>query len=474
MNRDVQLFIDDYFKDVASGNAAIFAGAGLSAPAGFVNWKGLMRPLADELGVDIELESDLIAIAQFYVNANGGARAGINKALIEALSADKPPTINHRLLARLPIATWWTTNYDQLIETSLKDAGRIVDVKWSVPQLANTRPRRDAVVYKMHGDLDRPDEAVVTRDDYERYATDRGAFINALAGDLASKTFLFLGFSFTDPNLAQVLARMRITFKANQKRHYAIFKQPKRREYKTDVEFEHAKVTQGLTLEDLKRFSVKAVLIDEYAEITEIISSIERRYRRRTVFVSGSAVEFSPWGESAVAAFMRELGAKLIVNGFRVVTGMGGGIGNALISGAIEAILLKSETHIDDVLIMRPFPRAIPKGDDRERIYDDYRENMIKLAGLALFLFGNKESGGQIVGSTGTTREFEIAQELGLVLLPVGATRYTASELSRLAADLKISAEHMSALKSLGAPSDDLMALVDPILEAAISMRDGK
>lgn len=475
MNRDLQLFIDSYFKEVVSGNAAIFAGAGLSAPAGFVNWKGLMRPLAEELDVDIDLESDLIAIAQFYVNANGGIRAGINKALIEALSVDKPPTLNHLLLARLPIATWWTTNYDKLIETSLKEAGRIVEVKWSVPQLANTRPRRDAVVYKMHGDIDRPDEAVVTRDDYERYATDRGAFINALAGDLASKTFLFLGFSFTDPNLAQVLARLRIAFGPNQKQHFAIFRQPKRGDYKTDDEFKHARVMQDLTLNDLRRFSVKAILVDEYAEITEAIASIERRYRRRTVFVSGSAEEFLTWDETAVVAFMRAIGASLIANGFRIVTGMGLGLGTALISGAIEAILERRETHIEDVLVMRPFPRALSDGVDKKKIYDEYRQSMIGLAGLALFLFGNRKVDGKIANSVGTRTEFEIARNLELILLPVGATGYTASELSReVAADTKISADHAAAIKSLAESEGDLKALVDSIVKAAISLRDGK
>jgi hypothetical protein len=34
-------FIRDFTKEIRSKNAAIFAGAGLSIPAGFVDWKGL-------------------------------------------------------------------------------------------------------------------------------------------------------------------------------------------------------------------------------------------------------------------------------------------------------------------------------------------------------------------------------------------------------------------------------------------------
>jgi len=48
MDRDIELFIRDFLKEVREDNAAIFAGAGLSAPAGYVNWRDLLRPLAEE------------------------------------------------------------------------------------------------------------------------------------------------------------------------------------------------------------------------------------------------------------------------------------------------------------------------------------------------------------------------------------------------------------------------------------------
>jgi SIR2-like domain len=53
----------------------------------------------------------------------------------------------------------------------------------------------------MHGDIDHPDEAVLTKDDYESYHVKMDQFITTLSGDLVSKTFIFIGFSFTDPNL---------------------------------------------------------------------------------------------------------------------------------------------------------------------------------------------------------------------------------------------------------------------------------
>jgi hypothetical protein len=193
MKLAIKNFVTEYLAELVEGNAALFAGAGLSVGAGYVDWRELIRPLSVELDLDIELESDLVAVAQFHVNASGANRHKLHKAVIEALSPDNAPTENHRLLARLPIRTWWTTNYDKLIENALREAGKVVDVKSAVPQLATTRPNRDATIYKMHGDVDRPDEAVATRDDYERYSTDRGAFVTALAGDPCPRRFCFWG-----------------------------------------------------------------------------------------------------------------------------------------------------------------------------------------------------------------------------------------------------------------------------------------
>ncbi len=125
LSPEIEQFIDDYFSEIEAGNAAIFAGAGLSVPAGYVDWRELLRPLARELDLDLEFETDLVAVAQFHVNQSGSNRHRLHTAVIDALSIDRPVTENHRLLALLPIATWWTTNYDKQIETALKAAGRI-------------------------------------------------------------------------------------------------------------------------------------------------------------------------------------------------------------------------------------------------------------------------------------------------------------------------------------------------------------
>jgi hypothetical protein len=45
-SNEIEVFINDYVKDLNEGTASIFAGAGLSIPAGFVNWSELMSEIA--------------------------------------------------------------------------------------------------------------------------------------------------------------------------------------------------------------------------------------------------------------------------------------------------------------------------------------------------------------------------------------------------------------------------------------------
>lgn len=55
---------------------------------------------------------------------------------------------------------------------------------------------------------------------------------------------------------------------------------------------------------------------------------------------------------------------------------------------------------------------------------------MISLAGIAIFVFGNKlDDKRNLVPANGVQREFQIAIENGLVPIPVGATGYVSEQL---------------------------------------------
>ena len=64
-----------------------------------------------------------------------------------------------------------------------------------------------------------------------------------------------------------------------------------------------------------------------------------------------------------------------------------------------------------------------------KRQWEAYRREMIAHAGTTVFIFGNKLQGDSVVAANGVRREFEIAKESKLLLIPVGATGYMAKEI---------------------------------------------
>jgi hypothetical protein len=95
MDKYAEHFVETFVKELEEENVAIFAGAGLSVGAGYVDWRKLLQPIAHELGLDIDKEHDLISIAQYHLNEKQN-RSGLNRALIGQLSPGHTPTDNHR------------------------------------------------------------------------------------------------------------------------------------------------------------------------------------------------------------------------------------------------------------------------------------------------------------------------------------------------------------------------------------------
>jgi len=113
----------------------------------------------------------------------------------------------------------------------------------------------------------------------------------------------------------------------------------------------------------------------------------------------------------------------------RIVSGFGLGVGSSVITGVLENVYMKGGRLDSDQLILRPFPQAKVGQRELAEVWNDYRTDMISYAGIAVFLFGNKLREGEIIESDGLFKEFNIAKEQGLILLPVGATGYASSKL---------------------------------------------
>ncbi|QGX45250.1 SIR2 family protein [Streptococcus equinus] len=459
-------FLREYIKAIRDGNAALFAGAGLSRPSGFVDWKELLRPLAEGINLNIEDEHDLTLVAQYIQNESGN-RSVISKLIMDTFNREVVLNDNVRILTRLPIETYWTTNYDRLIEDGLREANRNPDVKIEYKQLSNTKRDRDAIVYKMHGDVEHPADAVLTKDDYVKYDISYPFFRKVLQGDLISKTFLFIGFSFEDPNLDYVLSQTRLLLGENVRNHFCIMKTVKKDDY-TEEEFGYKKAQQDLRKADLARQGIQIVYVDDFSEITDMLREIETAVNANNVFISGSADFYdSDWTKEKAEELAYKLSNQFVKQGYRVTSGFGLGIGSSVINGALDEINANKYNHIDEHLCLRPFPQNIVDPDERAQKWKKYREEMLSNNGIAVFMFGNKkDDNNHKIEANGCWEEYQIAKEKGCLIIPIGSTGDVAEKILQ---DIKLDNDLYSYLKD-GAVILEKEKDVDKIIEAVLKI----
>ncbi|MCI5941180.1 MAG: SIR2 family protein [Ligilactobacillus animalis] len=423
-------FIKKFTKAIQEGNAAIFAGAGASVDAGFVNWKELVKPFSEDIQLDIEKEHDLVGVTQYYINSNLGNRGAINQEIVTNFSSTDAHTDVMDLLTKLPISTYWTTNYDKVIENGLRMNNRRGDIKRKIEDLSINVSDSDAVVYKMHGDVDSPQNAVISKDDYERYNDKNSLFVTALRGDLVSKTFLFIGFSFEDPNLESILGKINVLLGENKRTHYCIQKQVSEEDYEDNEKYNYAKIKQELKIQDLKRYGIETVLVEDYKNVPSLIAKIEEEYLKNTIFISGSISRYdNMWTKERVNEFCYKLANNLVKKNYKIISGFGLGVGSSIINGALDEIYKTKYRHVDEHLSLFPFPQSDNGEKNLKQRWTENREQMISEAGVCIFIFGNKVENNECVKASGMMEEFEIAKNKGKIVIPIGSTGYTTQDI---------------------------------------------
>lgn len=237
------------------------------------------------------------------------------------------------------------------------------------------------------------------------------------------------------------------------------------------ADFEYRQRKEDLFKHELLRVGIKAVYVDEFSEITDILREIEHRHKRKTIFISGAAHDYSPWTESEAEQFVYKLSKAISKEQYRVISGFGLGVGSAVITGVLEQTIMNGGRLDSDQLVLRPFPQSQSGERPLPELWTEYRRNMLAHAGVALFLFGNKlDKTGTVVPSSGMREEFEIAVANGLFVIPVGITGSISADLWTEVIQTYDESKHEHGKKitpllhELGAPGTDLARAHDIIL----------
>jgi len=456
-------FLKEFPEALSSGVGAIFVGAGVSMAAGYPSWSSLLQDIGDELGVGSGDLHDLAALAQWSIQESGG-ETQVRNVIKDKIGEDRsiPPVLD--IIARLPVRYIWTTNYDRLIERSFQSIHRPIDVISSAADLSLKSAPGAARLYKMHGSVDRLDDVVIATDHYELFRSRRGAYLPLLQAHLTSMSMLFVGLSFTDPNIKHVLALIRESFTESPPEHFAIVRPPHRSDFKTEDEFNARMAKHRLWAKDLRRYGLVAVEIDSYDEVPELLRQVERRVAAKRVWVSGSWPLEGGDQTAAVHSLAERAGRWIAESGRNLVTGNGMLVGSASLSSFLQALGPRGVWDLDRRLIARPFPQPLPGKAPLPEQWKIIREELARQAGIVMFLGGAKLENGSLIPANGVLEEFKVAQSCGAFLLPVGSTGGAAKQI----ADSLIGSNFLSTGPEAVRPTDDelnnLSVLTDPDL----------
>lgn len=397
---DRKTLIDDFCQKAKEGKAAFFIGAGISKPYGLPKFKELVHEeMAGKIDYAGEID-DCPEMMQYILNETGDDKAfydGIKHRF--DIPYDESRSSYLSSVAKSNITTIWTTNFDVLIEDALDKQEKAHETKRCETDFKNEYANRgDVEVIKIHGDIE-SDRIVLTKRDYEDFNIEHKLAIKRLENDMLSKCFMFVGYSYNDPNIRLIVNNIRQLLDCDTKSicHYLLL-----RKEKDDNE----QKLQKLWLKDLKRYGINVYLYNDYDEIAEILSQICSKSKGKTVFVTGSHMENS-------CTFAEELGKRLIdIPDLEVNYGQSEGIGKIFCNSFAQTVIDR-KLPLENYLNIYVNPYAFCKD------WDNKDSIMPYLKTLRCKMFRHTQVLIAFPGKKGTLAEISQAIKEGTLVIPV-------------------------------------------------------
>lgn len=223
---------------LAQEDTVLFIGSGISMWSGLPSWSELIEELAGFLeatGYDADLvraearRGDLLQAASYGFSRLTKPQVGdfIRKACRYGVA--KPCSVHQKLVSLGP-RCFVTTNYDDLIEQSLRTWR---PDNFFPPPVTNRNltemadiihARATDFIFKPHGDAADSDSIILTREQYRQLLPegDRHATLESLRTLLATRPVVYVGYGLRDPDFSYVRDLLSNTYKGGIRDHYAI------------------------------------------------------------------------------------------------------------------------------------------------------------------------------------------------------------------------------------------------------------
>jgi hypothetical protein len=212
-------------------NFCFLVGAGLSQPL-FPSWGKLLQTFVSkasagslpysetELNGYIEKGEHYLEVADACVQALGAtAYRDVMETEFDKEFLDSEIPQAYQDLFDLSPKTIFTTNYDRIPERL--SAGRYrAYTNNAAPEAARAFSKAQPLIFKIHGDIGSNESIVLTTADYQRIIHGNSATHSFLASCFSTKTFIFVGFSLSDPHINIILDKLYATNNGIPISHY--------------------------------------------------------------------------------------------------------------------------------------------------------------------------------------------------------------------------------------------------------------
>jgi hypothetical protein len=191
-----------------------FVGAGFSGGLGLPGWAGLLKEVADDLGIEDtdprldfkrlteDASDDFLRVAEYLYLRAGSNIGPLRLSISHALAVDGPLCVStpHVELVNIGAPQVYTTNFDDAIERTYRELGQPMEVVALPRDVAVADPHQTQIV-KYHGDLRYDDTLVLTESQYWRRLDLESPMDLKFRSDLLGRSVLFMGYSFSDINI---------------------------------------------------------------------------------------------------------------------------------------------------------------------------------------------------------------------------------------------------------------------------------
>lgn len=405
--------MSSYFNEILDllldNSLSVFCGAGATADATRSEWQHIFTQQTQEYYKN-KYSDDLYFLADLekrYYNTDNFFTDIVSK--IDSLKNVKSKHID--AVVKLNLNQIWTTNFDEIIEESIKSTHGFTPV---VIKNSNDILTQDIngkyVVYKVNGSITDNDSMVLTKSDFHSYFRKQRVLFEILKRQLVLNSFLFIGYSFKDELVLNALREIKDVFPSQGKTHYRFVKRAIAQEQQDFQKYE------ARYFED--QYNIKSIYIDSYDDIDYYLNKLYQNFCERNVFISGSYRNIDNEHRLYIEEIIDKIIFNLYKNRFNVYSGNGRGVGEIILARADKYSIYFPKCKF----VNRPFifsgDTKAEKSQKNTKIIRDCKTNII--------ICGQDES---LNTSENVIEQSNMFLDKNNLVIPLPTTKYAAEQI---------------------------------------------